>query len=380
MADFYEMSLENGQEYIVDRYKKIQKYPLGMWIIEFVDVDWHAMTLQCHEILKDASNTSPMSERFAVYYRGLYQTLAHRHPLFRDLFVEELEWQVRSVFGMEEPISKEEALWREELLMESKLPMIRDYFPETLLRKCMEVFESLNKMKQDVLRILEEVMKPEDPERNVVRAYYEFNRSDWAHMIAVHENYSELHPRFHFSFGNRIYDYRENRNNKQDKVKDEQLLEAGRTYMVTDSLPALTLWELDTICARNLSLRRCKNCGKWFIPTSITNCYCDRPLQDNPEKTCKDIGAASQYQKNVNKDAAEKLFKKVRNRVQMYKTRNEEEFPEFARYYNIWQLQAKDLKIKVDEGTMSYEEFERIIDRPSDVIFGMKGQLPESHK
>ena len=82
---------------------------------------------------------------------------------------------------------------------------------------------------------------------------------------------------------------------------------------------------------RGFVLKRCANCGRWFLQTlSATFAYCADPAPENPAKTCRDIGAASSFKE---------------------KTRNNE----------VWQVQQRAYKkycARTMRGDMTKAEFE----------------------
>ena len=382
MASFYEMSLENEMEYVICEHNRVHECTFGTWIIEFIDVDWDGIQDHFLSMYHARHSKLPVSKQLAIFVNLLYESMMPRHPLLYMFFHEELRYITAAAFNDFEPFSKEEKIYRDKFGLERDLPGIRIDLTVNLLKALMHKINELKEMKEFVLHVLDTVMvQPEDgADQSVIQRYFEFKRRDFEHMTKSYALYSQMVPTFHFSIGNKVYDYTsaEHIPESENTFKTGKLLEAGRMYMLTDDLTALTLWELDMLCSHNIRMRKCQHCGRWFIPSTITNCYCSRPLADHPEKTCKEIGAATQYQKSIEKDAAKILFTKFRNRVQTYRSRHIEDNKDYDRYYKVWQLQAKDLKAKVAEGLMSYEEFEAIIDRPSNEIFKMKGQIPNA--
>lgn len=56
----------------------------------------------------------------------------------------------------------------------------------------------------------------------------------------------------------------------------------------------------------NITINKCKNCGKYFIPSNRTDeKYCDNPSPQNPSQTCKKYGAKRVYS-NIVKSSAVK--------------------------------------------------------------------------
>lgn len=155
-----------------------------------------------------------------------------------------------------------------------------------------------------------------------------------------------------------------------EQIKRKKL--TARTYQATDHLEALALWEFDYLAANNITLRRCGHCGRYFIPYSVTSCYCDRLSEDRPGKTCKDIGAASKHQRDVNQDAAKALYKKVNNRVQTWAGRHEAQYPNARKTnYRSWQYDAQQLLEKVEAGELDYDGFAEALDRPPKELLGL---------
>ena len=142
--------------------------------------------------------------------------------------------------------------------------------------------------------------------------------------------------------------------------------------MATDSLVALTIWEFDMVCAQEVFLRRCAYCNRYFQPYSVVSCYCDRPVEGKEGKTCKDIGAMSKHQQKVSQDEAKKLYRRVCNRTQMAAYRRREQHPDILRRYSQVQLYGKELLEQVEEGTITFEEFQEKFDKKPGELLGIK--------
>jgi hypothetical protein len=65
---------------------------------------------------------------------------------------------------------------------------------------------------------------------------------------------------------------------------------------VFDSLGAFLYVDFFRGLERNSLPRRCDNCGRYFLLSSgkYSN-YCERPLEDDPGKTCRDVGTRRRY-------------------------------------------------------------------------------------
>lgn len=92
---------------------------------------------------------------------------------------------------------------------------------------------------------------------------------------------------------------------------------------------------------RNLVIRRCENCGKYFIPaTRCSEKYCDYPI--SIERTCKQIG----YNNKVMNDDISREYRKIYKIQNARKQRNKENIKNIDKKFAKWVFFAKD---KVNE-------------------------------
>lgn len=147
---------------------------------------------------------------------------------------------------------------------------------------------------------------------------------------------------------------------------------SAHTYQTTDHLEALLLWTLDDMAANMIAMRRCAYCGRYFLPYSVVNCYCDRLVKGSGGKTCKEVGAVTKHQEEVNSDTAKALYRKVNNRTQQAAKRLEAQYPNIRKVnYRQWQLEVKLMLEKVQTGEMDYESFAIKIDKAPRELLGL---------
>lgn len=102
----------------------------------------------------------------------------------------------------------------------------------------------------------------------------------------------------------------------------------------------------------------CKNCGKYYLLTSgkYTK-YCDRPLKEDPTKTCLSIGARQRYDDKCKTDpiwiAYNRAYKQHYARMMKKKMTKEELL--------AWTEFANGLRDKVIAGEIELEEYQREI-------------------
>ena len=79
-----------------------------------------------------------------------------------------------------------------------------------------------------------------------------------------------------------------------DKLKKQKPQIAEMTVLPTGW--ALMRFELMKMITNDVIIKKCANCGRYFILDGRTDVeYCSRPLANQPEKACKDIGALNKY-------------------------------------------------------------------------------------
>ncbi|MBE6069899.1 MAG: hypothetical protein E7211_19725 [Clostridium lundense] len=104
--------------------------------------------------------------------------------------------------------------------------------------------------------------------------------------------------------------------------------------------------------------KRCDNCGRYFlIAGGKYNNYCERTLKDDPDKTCRDVGARRKYGEKCKDDPVWLAYNRA------YKTH-------YARYmkkkmtaaqFEQWSRQAVEWRNAASEGKLPQAEYERII-------------------
>ncbi len=134
-----------------------------------------------------------------------------------------------------------------------------------------------------------------------------------------------------------------------DKLCESFLLDSLGTFLYVDFFRGLRL---------NHIPKRCDNCGKYFlIAGGKYNNYCERVLKDDPDKTCRDIGARRKYDEKCKDDPVWLAYNRA------YKTH-------YARYmkkkmtaaqFEQWSRQAVEWRNAAEAGKLPQEEYERII-------------------
>lgn len=119
-----------------------------------------------------------------------------------------------------------------------------------------------------------------------------------------------------------------------------------------DNFYNLLFLELYFILQGKTYLKKCKNCGKYFLTTNSAVIYCDNVFEDN--KTCREIGASKVFTKNLEKDEAYNLYRKVYKKKQAL---SKAKGGSFEIEYNKFKHQGKDKKNAYKLKEITKEEF-----------------------
>ncbi len=94
----------------------------------------------------------------------------------------------------------------------------------------------------------------------------------------------------------------------------------------------------------NLPIKKCQNCGRYFIPTvRQTEIYCDLENVDG-KPTCREQGASLTYKKNLQKVPALAAYRQIYQKKVMAVYRNPDDIKQ-KKAFDKWKKQAQ-LKIK----------------------------------
>lgn len=102
------------------------------------------------------------------------------------------------------------------------------------------------------------------------------------------------------------------------------------SYTIQSSL-SLLLFETAHMIEKEAKIVKCKNCGHYFVVKGRTNSlYCDYPSPQNPNKTCKEIGAQIAMAEKMKNDEATHLYRTLYMRYKMLQKRhpNDATYPE----------------------------------------------------
>ena len=155
------------------------------------------------------------------------------------------------------------------------------------------------------------------------------------------------------------------KNGNYDKVNTSMLKDFGYTHDVyfVDSIPSLLYIMLKEFTIfKTLPIRKCKNCGKFFMAQNRKDeLYCNNLFEDKG-KTCKQLGAMSTYIQKLEENPVLALYKNMIKRKHMRVKRNSDNI-DMATNFEDWKEQAKDQYEKYKNNEITDKEFEKWLNK-----------------
>ena len=104
----------------------------------------------------------------------------------------------------------------------------------------------------------------------------------------------------------------------------------------------------------NYPIKKCQNCGMYFIPTSkVDEIYCDYPKENS--KTCRDLGAFQSYTERLKQNKAMGEYRRTYQQKFM-QVRKDKENKEISKNFDTWKKQAKEKITKLKHGELTEDE------------------------
>ena len=133
-------------------------------------------------------------------------------------------------------------------------------------------------------------------------------------------------------------------------------VEPGRCSPVlySSSIRDMIDYSLRSCVERNITVRRCKNCGRYFAQTGRVSAeYCERPVPDGQQR-CRDIGALKQWTlRQAGNDAFKAYRREYKRRFAWIKAGRIT-----GQQFYDWSERARAEKDKCEQGLISQKELE----------------------
>lgn len=108
---------------------------------------------------------------------------------------------------------------------------------------------------------------------------------------------------------------------------------------------------------RGFEIKKCANCGKWFIPLGRSDTlYCDRPSPQDSSRSCKEYGTGRLWYDKLKQNESASLWRKISQTKQKMASRYRD-IPGYAEQYELFKVESKRWKSDVKNGIKTEEEF-----------------------
>lgn len=150
----------------------------------------------------------------------------------------------------------------------------------------------------------------------------------------------------------------------QDNVQDIEFRIMGydgrfNSVYTIKSFFSLLLFEMAHIIDEGVNIVKCRNCGQYFVPLKRSDTrYCNYPSPENPEKTCKEIGAQKAWANKEKTDDVTREYRKVYMRYKMTVKRHPDN-KEAQQKLDRLTDGIKEWRQKLDAGEVSTADFMR---------------------
>ena len=130
-----------------------------------------------------------------------------------------------------------------------------------------------------------------------------------------------------------------------------------KQYYLLEGFHSYKLFEVYNIIEKEIKIKTCKNCGKYFIIENRSDTkYCDRISPEDKTKTCKEYGGIRKYQDNLKTNEAMGLARKIYMAKQMMVKRNPD-IDNYRKDFENYKIQSKEWKKEVKAGSKTNEEY-----------------------
>lgn len=123
------------------------------------------------------------------------------------------------------------------------------------------------------------------------------------------------------------------------------------------TLDAAVAFELANLSESNIIIKKCENCGKFFIPFNrIDTKYCDRISPNDKNRTCKQYGRERLWYKNLMEDDVIKLSRNINSAKSMRVKRNPDN-PQYKEGLDRFRQEDKQWRKNLKAGFVTEQEY-----------------------
>ena len=136
-------------------------------------------------------------------------------------------------------------------------------------------------------------------------------------------------------------------------VETENLLPYN--YLCKNIIPTFIIELLELTTIENIEIKKCKNCGKFFVPENRSDeLYCSNIFENG--KTCKEVGTFKVKQKLMEENNDLKVYRNVYQKL-LLRTRRNPMNDEYEKEFIEFKKKNAELKEKVNNGELTQEQY-----------------------
>ncbi len=114
---------------------------------------------------------------------------------------------------------------------------------------------------------------------------------------------------------------------------------------------------LEQCYTHDILIKKCKNCGKYFVPQNRSDTlYCDRKAPQDESKTCKEYGARQAWKTALKENETAGLYRKIYMSKQMLAKRNPT-IKDYSASFEKFKTESKKWKSDVKSGVKSEADY-----------------------
>lgn len=126
-------------------------------------------------------------------------------------------------------------------------------------------------------------------------------------------------------------------------------------YVCDNIIPTLYMELFELTLIDNIEIKRCKNCGKLFVPENRSDeLYCSNIFGNG--RTCKEVGPFRFKQKLMEENNDLKIYRNVYQKL-LLRTRRNPLNEDYEREFLRFKKENAELKDKINKGELTQEEY-----------------------
>lgn len=126
-------------------------------------------------------------------------------------------------------------------------------------------------------------------------------------------------------------------------------------FTCTSIIQSLIIELLEIATTENIEIKKCTNCGKYFVPDNRSDeIYCSNIFENG--KTCKEVGHFRTQQKLMKENDDLRIYRNVYQKL-LLRTRRNPDNDAYEKEFQKFKKKNLELKEKVNNGKITQEEY-----------------------